>query len=325
MNKEVTDDFIFECINGNGSVEDNELLTQWRKTDVENEQRFQALQVLWASSTKNDYNEQIDPYASLQRLKAKIPTVQNRNRIVSFVRLSPKFMIAASILLFVCLSLLLFRNNKPDTILLSTLNAIKTDTLADGSVLTLNRNTKISYPSHFDSKKRLLTMLNGEAFFNITHKAKMPFIISTGKVTVQVLGTSFNVKSHNEQIEVIVETGMVAVMKDNHKIFLKNGEKVFITPSTLNLRKETNTDQLYKYYRTGQFIAKDTPLWRVIEILNGAFDTKVVISDKSVKNLPLNATFQNESLENILSVICETFDLQFVKSNQQYLLKKRSI
>ena len=104
------------------------------------------------------------------------------------------------------------------------------DTLSDGSVITLNKRSSITYPSKFKGNTRAIA-LKGEAFFNVAPDKKKPFIISVNDVQVTVVGTSFNIKSENGNTEVVVETGIVRVTRSGKTVELNAGEKVVIAQS----------------------------------------------------------------------------------------------
>jgi transmembrane sensor len=86
-------------------------------------------------------------------------------------------------------------------------------TLADGTKVWLNGGSKLTYPESFRGKKREV-MLVGEAFMDVAHDPEKAFIVHTGNVHTQVLGTSFNVKAYPEDsfIKVDVKSGKVAVI-----------------------------------------------------------------------------------------------------------------
>ncbi|MNR18056.1 fec operon regulator FecR [compost metagenome] len=83
-------------------------------------------------------------------------------------------------------------------------NKVMTRTLPDGSELTLNKKTQLSYASNFKNN-RSIRLDSGDVFFNVAHDKSHPFVIEIDEVSVEVVGTSFNVKHVNSQTEVIVE------------------------------------------------------------------------------------------------------------------------
>ena len=195
------------------------------------------------------------------------------------------------------------------------------DTLPDGSFVTVNKGSSISYPSHFHGKTRQVT-LSGEAFFNVKPNKEKPFVISVNDVTIAVVGTSFNVKSIDGNTEVIVETGVVKVTKDGKTVELKANEEMRVNTKDSVLGKERVTDQLYKYYRTKEFVCDDTPLWKLIEVINEAYHSHIVFGDPTLREMPITTTFNNESLEQVLNVISETFNIKVVKDGDTIILEQ---
>lgn len=84
--------------------------------------------------------------------------------------------------------------------------------LPDGTRVTLNAGSAISYPEAFEKNIRKVA-LTGEAFFDVTRNEKAPFVITTGDVVTKVLGTSFNIRAYpeNKAVQVAVVTGKVKV------------------------------------------------------------------------------------------------------------------
>lgn len=208
--------------------------------------------------------------------------------------------------------------------LAQSFDRVQSYTLPDGSMVTLNKHSELSYPAHFDGNSRSV-VLKGEAFFNITPNKSKPFIIDAGNSSVTVVGTTFNVKSREEVTEVIVETGIVEVMKKQNAVRLQPGQKATVTKDNEAPVTENITDELYNYYRTNEFVCNATPLYKMVATLNEAYNTDIVIAGDRLKTLPLSVTFHNESLENILKVIGETFKTHLIveKSGNRIILKER--
>jgi transmembrane sensor len=187
-------------------------------------------------------------------------------------------------------------------------------------MVTLNKRSLLSYPEKFKGNKREV-VLKGEAFFNVSPDKKKPFIIYTGETEITVVGTSFNVKSIEGTIEVVVETGIVRVTKNGQTVELNAGERTTITPQVNTPVKEAVTDKLYNYYRTREFVCDDTPLWKLVEVINEAYDVNIVIKNEDLRNQSITSPFYNESLEQVLNVISETFKLKVTYKDNQIILE----
>jgi transmembrane sensor len=150
-----------------------------------------------------------------------------------------KWMVAASLFAVASLSVLGFYNRLQilDVVSpiaqkqFSTVNGqVASLTLADGTRVWLNGGSKLSYPEAFRGDKREIT-LTGEAFLEVTHDAKKSFIVHTGNIRTQVLGTSFNVKAYPEDsfVKVDVVTGKVGVVAAlAPTVFLTPAEEVTV-------------------------------------------------------------------------------------------------
>jgi len=230
--------------------------------------------------------------------------------------------VAASIFVVVTLGVLgyVILNKPSKEIVVQAPLAVKIDTLPDGSVVTINKGSSIAYASEFKGKSRAL-QLKGEAFFNVAPNKKKPFIISVNDVQITVVGTSFNVKDINGNTEVVVESGIVHVDKGGNSIDLKANESIQIGTKDSVLAKKPISDHLYNYYRTKQFVCDDTPLWKLVEILNGAYSSHIVFGDDRLKELKLNTTFDNQSLDQVLNVISLTFDIKIIKEGNSIILQ----
>lgn len=82
--------------------------------------------------------------------------------------------------------------------------------LEDGSQVTLNANTMLTWNRQWKKEKKRKIYLEGEAFFDVTHTVDdMPFVVETSDLTVNVLGTTFNVRSRENKTDVVLESGKV--------------------------------------------------------------------------------------------------------------------
>ena len=265
----------------------------------------------------------VDEQAAWERFQQRVGERRRRNSGSGYTA-HPIWRIAAAILLFLVVGGLGYwwlQNDSAVTQQFTTAeNRVTTDTLPDGSFVVLNKRSTISYPSAFKGDERPVD-LKGEAFFQVKPNKKKPFIISVDKVKITVLGTSFNVRNGTSGTEVIVETGVVRVTDGARTVELKAGERSLFGSKDSTLTKEPVQDHLYNYYRTKEFVCDDTPLWKLVDVLNEAYDAHIVIGRNELRSLRLNTTFQNESLEQVLTVISLTFNIKIVHSGKDVILQ----
>ena len=177
----------------------------------------------------------------------------------------------------------------------------------------------LKYPETFHHI-RTVSLTKGEAFFNIKHDRARPFIVLVNGIKIRVVGTSFNVKISEGKTEVIVETGKVQVTSKREHILLLPAESISIGGDSRQLQKQKHPDLLYTYYRYKEFKANGTPLWRLAEVLQEAYDVQIHIQNDNIKNLPLSTTFKEEALEDILNVLAKTFNITINKKGNQIII-----
>jgi hypothetical protein len=119
-------------------------------------------------------------------------------------------------------------------------NGIRTDTLPDGSVARLDKNSILYYPSVFDSSARSV-QLKGSGYFSVTHHPQAPFRIVVGDMVVTDVGTSFIIHSDSEQTSVDVLTGAVEIIhnRKHQSLLLRAGEKISVHITDTIMRKLT--------------------------------------------------------------------------------------
>jgi transmembrane sensor len=319
---EMDDDLLIVYLLKEASADQIRVVENWRHQSSANELRFERFQLIWETSKKLDLQDPIDAHTSLAVLKEKIKAQKSVG--TKTVKLAPKYFWLKAAAILVLISAIAWFYNGAQTVenmQAVTGELVQVDTLSDGSVITLNKQSVLEYPSKFKGNQRHVVLAKGEAFFDVSPDREKPFLITSGKTTIRVVGTSFNVKLKHDAVEVIVESGKVEVSKGGKRIFLMPGEKILVSDKANQLAKVKTPDLLYNYYRTKMFVAEDTPLWRMVEALNEAYDSKIEITNPAIRDLPLNTTFNNESLEDILQVISRTFRITVKKDQNRIILK----
>ncbi len=319
----IDDELLVKYLLGESTVDENIAVEQWINKDEINQKYYNDFKTIWEESKQFAYKSTVDEEASWQRFRSRIQAVPTNKAEVKSINTFSWIKIAAMIVIIagaVVLGYKIFSNKEIKTLAVQSQSKVVTDTLPDRSIITLNKNSSISYPAKFNGGTRPIT-LQGEAFFKVTPNKSKPFIVHVNDVTVKVVGTSFNIKSINGNTEVIVETGIVQVIKNDNTVELHPEERILVKKDDSILAKENETGTLYNYYRTKEFECDNTPLWKLVEVLNQAYDVNIVIQRKELRNLPITTTFNNESLDNILEIIRQTFNISVAKTGSQIILK----
>lgn len=198
-------------------------------------------------------------------------------------------------------------------------NQAKKITLEDGSQVTLQPKSKLSYPEHFNAYKREV-YLTGNAFFEVEKNPKKPFFVYSGKVITKVLGTSFFVKNQDNinKVEVEVVSGRVSVYEQdddetktntqtngvillpNHKATFFAESNLFVTNIVANPIIQTTKVQDTKVF----FEFDDTPMSEVLKKLREAYGLEIIVENEVMNNCILTADITKQPLYTKLDIIC---------------------
>ena len=300
-------------------------MRQWLEASTANQVYYDELKKVWDTSLQLAAASTVDENEAWKRFRQRIQHNASNENLARPSRQASRFpwiRIAASIAVIVGLTLLgyrIFSGNAPRQVMAASGNTVLNDTLPDGSIAILNKSSSLSYPSRFKDDKRAVT-LKGEAFFHVKPDKTKPFIISVNDLEVTVVGTSFNIRSENGHTSVIVETGVVRVTRNGKTIELRADEQLSATPSG-GFAKEAVTDKLYNYYRSKEFVCDDTPLWKLVEVLNEAYQANIVIARPALRNLRINTTFYNESLDRVLDLISLTLNVKITRNAGEVIIE----
>lgn len=316
----VDEGLLVKYLLGEAGPQERQAVEAWIEADPAHRRQFEDFASIWEKSRRLALQSQADEQAAWKRFQARIHTAPRPVRSLrnnTWLRIAALFLLLAGVGTWAWLS---SRETPVPQLTASAGARILSDTLPDGSVVTLNRNASLQYPGRFQGDTRTVR-LQGEAFFRVTPDKKKPFLINVNDVMVKVVGTSFNIRSEGKATEVIVETGIVQVTRNGHTVELRPGQKVRVGDQDSLFAPQPEKDRLYNYYRTNEFVCDNTPLWKLAEVLQEAYGVEIVIARKELRNLPLTTTFSNESLDRILEVIGMTFNIRVKKEGDKiYLL-----
>jgi transmembrane sensor len=308
------DELLIKYLLKETTTAENVEVEEWLASSTENNAYFNQLAKIWETSGELDVPSPINVDAAWVAFQQKVVHVPVEPLKRNFVWLSLASALLIGIGIWGVYSLLgPFGYTK-----LETASAVITKVLPDGSQLTLNKNTNLTYAKNF-KQNRSIHFQKGEIFFNVAHDKAHPFVIGINNINVEVVGTSFNIKHLNAETEVIVETGTVKVTLGKETINLTKNDRILIDQQTKKLQKEQSTDLLYKYYRTKIFDARNTPLHKLVNVLNNAYGSHIVVDDE-VKNLTIYIPLEFGSLEQNLAYICKVLKLKISRNQDEIKL-----
>ena len=181
--------------------------------------------------------------------------------------------------------------------------------LSDGTRVWLNSATKLTYPVTFDKKNRDVKLI-GEAFFDVSRMEKKPFRVDLGDLNIKVLGTEFNVHNYpaEEKTRVFLKSGSVELYsgeEDTQRSLYKMnpGERAVFDNGEHGLFIEKGHPELCMAWMDGKMVFRGNSMTEVVMRLNRNFNIDIRIIDPEIADYTYTATFQHESLEQILELL----------------------
>lgn len=199
-------------------------------------------------------------------------------------------------------------------------------TLSDGTQVHLNAGSSLKYPTSFIEGMKREVYLQGEAYFDVTADKNHPFIVHTGEVYTNVLGTSFNVSYYPEDIHismVLVEGAIVLENAQNKSIIttIHPGEKAAWDKTRKNVSVSDVDTKLYTEWRHGHLRFKSTPFRNIKRMLERNFNIKIENQYSILDNQIYTASFfSDESIEDILGFFKEDTNFNFIRKDDVILI-----
>lgn len=309
---------ILRYLNGESSDEEETKLQLWVTESSTNEEEFNLIKSIW-NDTSNAAWKQVDTEKAWRAVSTH--TTLNQTKVVSMFSWKRAITIAASIILILGL---LYIFNRPDPIVWNETLALQDNKrieLADGTVVTLRKGSKLSLPENYGSTIRQ-TRLEGEAYFEVTHNTTLPFSVVTDKSIIRDIGTSFLVQSTDSLEQVTVMEGEVSYTNKKESklpLNLQAGESAIIK-NEMPQQITVDTTNLLSW-ESKTLVFNNTPLSLVVADLKNFYQVDVEMTE-NIGQIEITAIFKNESLEQVLKELRLLTNLKFQKNENKLFISK---
>lgn len=197
--------------------------------------------------------------------------------------------------------------------------------LHDGTRVTLNAESRLTLPAAFAEEERLVH-LQGEAYFEVVSDEARPFKIKVDGAVTEVLGTKFNVGAYPDEpdVEVVVDEGKVAVHREGEEkdegVLLARHQLAQLSRGAERIvRRDVNVDD-YLAWMEGRLVFRDAPIQEVARKLKRWYGLEVKVSPALEEVDRLNASFEEESVDEVLEIITETLNLRYERDGRRVTL-----
>lgn len=309
------DNYIQSFLNGSLDAESHAVLRQWIKEKPENREYFQNTVAIWKATGVMSNADGFDVASAIGKFKEEI---QPANQI-DFYRRALKFSAAAIILLLCGVSSLFFlwQSERSASEMVEEYKEYVVEvpdgakskiTFPDGSVVWLNAGSKVTYDSNFARESRNVG-LTGEGYFEVSKNKELPFVVNTGKLTVKVLGTKFNLKSYEEdsEVKVTLKEGAVKVgdfLTDAAPVVLKPNQRFTFKKMTQTIQVDSVDASHIENWRNGAMTFDKVPLEEIAKELRRLYNIPIRIESDKLKHIVYYSDFQeNVSIEKVLEIL----------------------
>lgn len=331
---------IVRYLDGGMDDADSMKLEAWLSESNENRRVFHSVSQIWKASEDRSQDvlikelnlekdwESISDHISQTDVKKKSARVLKFKRLRKRHQLFSNLMKVAALLLVALTSGFLTLKYAPVQQMQDyepVFNEIQTSAaerarieLGDGSKVVLNAGSKLIIPENFSQKSREVE-LQGQAFFDVQSEKNRPFRIKSQTGVIEVLGTSFDVRSYSgeERIEIVVREGTVELSRQYdpaQKLIVNEGYmgSILVLENKMNLMSVEDLDSYFSWMQ-GRLVFKNDSLEKVFRHMERIYDIEVIyrVSDTSVLEKEFSADLKTRSIEEVMNVIKMAMNIDY--------------
>ena len=330
------EEFYFELIakelSGEISEQEKLNLLEWVNRAEENRLIYEQAVKSWKTTAVKNETPEFNVETAWLKVKAGTNADKNttKEKIISNTILPMASKIAAAILVLIGISVLLKYTlfNTPEAINFTTLGNELEIYLPDSSKVWLNKNSRLTYYTDYNSETRKV-YVEGEAFFDVKKSPDKKFIVFGLRSITTVLGTSFTVRSVKKEAKEIVQvlTGRVSFARNFEKENEQEKNEIILLPGfkgeldrSSHLTSSEIKDPNFAAWKDKHLVFDNTSMLQVTEALEKYFDKEVKVSDPLLLNCRFTGTFEHPTEKEVLEVLTVSTNSSYKITNNKIIL-----
>lgn len=355
---EIDENIIIKFLSGLATAEETREILRWKNSSLENTKTFKEIELAFNASEIVMNREKFDASKAFPKFKLRL----RKSKVVSFRRSKLRQFVGYAATAIIAIGLTWFSQKSfhAEGEPAETYQSVETPsgaksliTLVDGTKIWLNAESKLIYPSRFVDSKRVVT-LEGEGYFEVAKDKSRPFEVKTSNLSIQVLGTVFNLKSYPEEgvIETTLLEGSVALSKivnekkeqeiyqlqpNQQATFIK--KKGFLTEDQViaaNLSaseaSERSSEKLIvnsvidvdriAAWKDGDMVFKNETFESLAIKLERRYNAKIIFEDEVLRGYRFSGKFDEISIEQALRALQFTSTFNYKIEQGMITIKK---
>lgn len=345
---------ILKHLENNLTDEESKQLDEWLNSSPENENTLKSVELIWKTTgeppgnsffTDKNLEHDWDQIQNkiLQKTFAQDQEMEKQQRVHNLRNLKRRQQIqsnilkAAALFLVALTSVFLTLQYSAETDLADyepVFRVVSTNSgeranvdLGDGTKVVLNSESRIEVPDYFTHSERFVK-ISGQVFFDVKADEANPFFIEAGDAVIRVIGTSFDVRTYEEdsEIRVVVQNGTVELKSlndpENAVLVTENHLGSLNRDSgRLNIEEVSDMD-LHTGWLEGRLIFRNSPLRHVFSQLERWYGVEIILEldDKSLLENEFSADLKMRSVNNVFEVIAASMDINYTINDDNDLI-----
>jgi ferric-dicitrate binding protein FerR (iron transport regulator) len=360
---------IVRHLKGEISADEKKELFAWVYNNTENERLFYTLKDIWETAkykqvvVKSETDGEWEKFALIAIRKKTVKFTEHQNKLRKLYRV---LKVAAFVVFAFGIGFLTQRVLPQKEIYASVKVPFGAKTeveLADGSKVWVNSGSSLKYPARMDGKEVSL-YLHGEAYFDIVSNSKRKLNVKTSTINIQVLGTSFNVRSYDDEdeVETTLVKGLISIsgqvgdksiepivlkpheqmrlIKGNMKLTVKNMDEKSVSPNMENEMKRVAVRPLVKptleikervdlvpitSWKENKLIFKNERFEKLAREMERWYDVRIKIEDSLLLSTVYTGTFEKETIEQAMKALSLSLPFTYrIEKNEIHVIKRCS-
>ena len=299
--------------------EDLRLVDQWIASGKPNADWLFEMERIWSLKDELRFSDRREIEEAYNRFTLSLGKSKNAK---PHFYIYPILKYVAAVIIIGLLGLNLYKMVQPATVGENTVEVPKGQRaslmLSDGTKIWLNSQSKLIYPTQFSDKERNVR-LEGEAFFEVSHKEHLPFVVHSPLLAIKVLGTKFNVASYenDEQVTTTLAEGSVEVGDEKGSVRLKPEEQALFCKGDRSLRVQKVDVGMYLAWKDGKFIFEEQSLEQIMKQLQRWYEMSVFYTNEEVKQYTFSGDLKKyDDFDKIIRMLEEVSGIKIsIKEN----------
>ena len=198
-------------------------------------------------------------------------------------------------------------------------NDFETIVLPDNSRIECRKGSELKIHGRFLKKREII--IDGEAFFQVEKNARAPqFKVHTAHGQIQVLGTTFLVRTSNKDVKVLLEEGAIEFENKTDEYRLYPGDLLFLDNESINIKHGVDSES-YALWRQDKITFNQRPLVEILQVLERSYDLKIELTNENLKERIITASVGKNDPMLLLRAISNIYDIEMTAENNLIILK----